>query len=285
MQQKGVNCEADEYPPAAFWQGDKYPKQYIRFAPGTQNGGAGSLFKLTFCGFDGQGNLPVQRSDERYVSDRVVGGLKGRVTHYYARTTRSAVRIDFDNNVVDPDGIMGLRNNPCWPEVLLEDPGLASLTDDPYYVSNRDAQRYAKANYPGLILSDVLGNHVAQLGFRKRDGNSHALDPDSWVFDEGNTTRSITDVELQEELGILRCGSADCHEEMETLGIDTAVVVQPEATGYPQLVPTAVASTTQLTIEVVATPVASASAVSGAGAHGILVQPRATGINALIDSV
>jgi hypothetical protein len=131
----------------------------------------------------------------------------------------------------------------------------------------------------------VLGNHVAQPGFRKRDGNSHALDPDAWVFDEGNTTRSITDVELQEELGILRCGSADCHEEMETLGIDTAVVVQPEATGYPQVVPTAVASTTQLTIEVVATLVASASAVSGAGAHGILVQPRATGINALIDSV
>lgn len=85
MQQRGVNCQADEYPPAAFWQGAVSPKQYIHFAPGSQNGGAGSsLFGLAFCGFDDQGNIPVQRSDERYVSDRVVGGLKRRVTHYYA---------------------------------------------------------------------------------------------------------------------------------------------------------------------------------------------------------
>jgi len=147
---------------------------------------------------------------------------------------------------------MGLQNNPCWPEVLLEDPGFALLTDDPYYAGNRDAQRYAKANSPGLIPSDVLGNNVAQAGFRKRDEDSHALDPDAWVFDEGSTTRRVMDAELQEELGILRCSSADCHEEMEALGINTAVVVQPDATGYPQVVPTAVASTTQLTVEVVA---------------------------------
>ncbi|KFZ22959.1 hypothetical protein V502_02560 [Pseudogymnoascus sp. VKM F-4520 (FW-2644)] len=285
MQQRGVNCQADEYPPAAFWQGALSPKQYIRFAPGLQNGGAGSLFGLTFCGFDAQGNLPVQRSDERYVSDRVVGGLKRRVTHYYARTTRSAVRIDFDNNVVDPDGVMGLQNNPCWPEVLLEDPGFALLTDDPYYAGYRDAQRYGKANYPGLIPADVLGNNVAQAGFRKRDENSHDLDPDAWVVDEGNTTRRVTDAELQEKLSILRCSSADCHEEMEALGIDTAVVAQPEETGYPKVVPTAIASTTHLTVEVVATPVAGASAVSGASAHGILMQPQATGMNALTDGV
>ncbi|KAI9730799.1 MAG: hypothetical protein M1818_008079 [Claussenomyces sp. TS43310] len=283
MQQKDVKCQADEYPPAAFWQGAVAPKQYIRFAPGTQNIGAGSLFGLTFCEFDNQGKLPVQRIDERYVSDRVVGGLKRRVTHYLARTTRSAVRIDFDNNVQDPDGVMGLQDNPCWPEVLLEDPGFALLTDDPYYVGHRDAQRYGKDNYPNLVPLDVLGNNVRKAGYRKRDENSHALDPDAWVFDEGNTTRRVTDAELQENLGILRCSSADCHDEMDGLGIATALVVHTEATEDPQVVPTAVASTTQLTREVVATSVAGASAVSGAGARGILVQPRATGINAVSD--
>ncbi|RDL34409.1 uncharacterized protein BP5553_07537 [Venustampulla echinocandica] len=214
------------------------------------------------------GNLPVYRSDERYVSDRVVGGLKRRVTHYYARTTCSVVRIDFGHNVVDPDGVMGLQNNPCWPEVPLEDPGFALLTDDPYYAGYQDAQRYGKANYPGLIPADVLGNNVAQAGFRKRNEDSHDLDPDAWIVDEGNTTRRVTDAELQEELGI-----------------DTAVAAQPKETGYPKVVPTAIASTTHLTVEVVATPVAGASAVSGASAQGILMQPQATGMNALTDCV
>ncbi len=146
MKDYSVKCQADEYPPAAFWQGAVTPKQYICFAPGRQNGGAGSLFGLGFCGYDNQGNLPVERVNERYVSDRVVGGLKRRVTQYMARTTRRAVRIDFIG-VADPDGVAGLNMNPCWPEILLEDPGFALLTDDRYYAGHRDAQRYGKANY------------------------------------------------------------------------------------------------------------------------------------------
>ncbi|KAI1501196.1 hypothetical protein F5X99DRAFT_409340 [Biscogniauxia marginata] len=246
IQERGVNCQAEEYPPATFWQGALSPK------------------------FDNQGNLPVQR-----VSDRVVGGLKRRVIHYSARTTRSAVRIEFDNDVVDPDGVMGLRVNPCWPGVLLEDPGFALLMDDPYYTRDRDAQRYGKANYPGLTPKDVLGNHVAQPAFRKRDEDAHALDTDAWVFNDGSCTRRATDVELEEVLGILRCSSADCHEEIQALGIDTALVMQPEATASPQ-VQTAIASTTQLAIGVVAAPVGGASA--GSGAHEIFAQPRATGL-------
>ncbi|KAI8946203.1 hypothetical protein F4801DRAFT_593529 [Xylaria longipes] len=219
MKEYDVQCQGDEYPPTAFWQGVMWPKQYIRFSPGRQNGGAGSLFGLSFCGFDTQGNLPVERVNERYVSDRVVGALKRRVTQYKAQTMRRAVRIDFIN-VVDPDGIAGLQVNPCWPEVLLEDPGFALLTDDPYYVRNRDAQRYGKNNYPGLIPQDVLLNHVAKQGYRKRDAKSHGLDPEAWVFDDGNSTRRVTKNELMEDLGIIGCDSADCHEEMQDLGIE-----------------------------------------------------------------
>ena len=86
-------------------------------------------------------------------------------------------------------------------------------------------------------------------------------------------------------MGLRFTSSADCHEEMEALGIDTAVVAQPEETGYPKVVPTAIASTTHLTVEVVATQVAGASAVSGASVQGILMQPQATGMNALTDGV
>lgn len=111
------------------------------------------------------------------------------------------------------------------------------------------------------------------------------MDPDAWVVNEGNTTRRVTDAGLQEELCILRCSSSDCHEEMEALGIYSAVVVQPEQTGYPRVVPTAIASTTQFMVEVVATSMTGTSAVSGASAQGVLIQPRVTGINAPTDGV
>lgn len=82
--------------------------------------------------------------------------------------------------------------NPCWPEVLLEDPSFALLTDDPYYIRDPDAQRYGKNNYPRLIPQDVLLNHRPQPGYRKRDTRSDRLHPEAWVFDDGNGTRHIT---------------------------------------------------------------------------------------------
>ncbi|KAH8160820.1 hypothetical protein CIB48_g7423, partial [Xylaria polymorpha] len=276
MQQYNVQCEADEFPPAAFWQGAERPKQYIRFSPGKQNSGAGSIFHLNFCGHDNQGNLPVERINERYVSDRVVGGLKRRVTQYKAQVTRRAVSIDFIN-VVDPDGVAGLQVNPCWPEVLLEDPGFALLTDDPYYQRHRDVQRYAKANYPGLIPQDVLMGHVAQQGYRKRDEKSHDLDPEAWLLDDGNSTRHATKDELMEDLGILRCDSADCHEEMQELGIESALVVEPQGTAH-RLVPTAVASSTQLALDIKPTTSTAGEASAGSDALGLLGLPRPTGL-------
>lgn len=277
MQKKDVKCEGDEYPPAAFQQGARWPKQYIRFSPGGQNGGAGSLFKLKFCGFDDSGNLPVEKSDLRFTSTRIVGGLERDVSVYFAKTIRSAVEINFDANVVDPDGIAGLYDNLCWPKVLLEDPGFALLTDDPYYrgAGREDARAYV-VNYPEPIPADVLLNNQAQAGYRKRSEKSHGLDPDAWVYDDGNSTRRLTDKELEEEMGILRCSSANCEEEMQALGIETAVVTQPEVTGPPQ-VPTAIPTTTQQPVVAeVTAPMVTPSA--GGGTREMLWQPRATGV-------
>lgn len=278
MQSAGVDCEADEYPPAAFNQGELAPKQYIRFNPGSQNGGAGSsIFRLGFCRFNDQGKLPVGTLNPVHVSDRVVDGLKRAVYHYTAETTRSRVIIDFDADVRDPDGVAGLQVNPCWPENLVEDPGFALLTDDPYYLGHIAEARYGKRNYPGLVPQDVLNaaaaeGHFSQAGFRKRNEDAHDLDPDAWVYNDGNRTRRLTDAELQENLGILRCSLPDCNEEMRALGIETAIVVQPTATG-----PSAqtVASTTQVVAGVFATQTGGASA--GSDLHGVLVQPRVTG--------
>jgi chitinase len=232
MQQKNLRCQADEYPPAAFWQGRKSPKQFIRFAPGGQNGGAGSMFKIEkTCKYLANGQLPISRKNEKYVGDRVIGNLVRQVTQYTAVTTIRKVVIDFDNDVQNLDGDWGLEANPCWPKKLLHDPGFALLLTDPYYAGSRDAQKYAKDNYGGLVPQDVLdtaaNNGYKNLaGFSKRDGK-HALDPDAWVYDEGNSTRPATDEELEEYIGIVRCASADCKEEMETLQVESAMVVQP----------------------------------------------------------
>jgi len=259
------------------------PKQFIRFNPGSQNQGAGSsLFKLTFCRFNSLGQLPEDRLNPHYVSDRIVDGLKRSVFHYTARTTRSEMVLDFDANVVAQDGMAGLIDNPCWPSDVVDDPGFALLTDDPYYAAHRANSIYGKKNYNDFIPKDVLTT-LSQLGFsskagyRKRDEDLHNLDPDAWVFNDGNRTRRLTDAELENNLGILRCSLPDCKEEMRALGIETAIVVQPTATApSAQLAP----STTQLIVEAVATLAdgASTRAAAGGDALGMLVQPRVTGV-------
>ncbi|KAK0100840.1 hypothetical protein ONS95_007287 [Cadophora gregata] len=279
MRSKDADCEADEFPPAAFNQGSLVPQQYIRFNPGSQNAGAGSIFGLRFCQFDASGKLPEDRLNARYVSDRVVGGLKRKVYHYTARTTRSKVVIEFDAAVRDPDGVAGLHDNPCWPENLVEDPGFALLTNDPYYLGHPAEARYGKKNYGGLIPQDVLDSaaaagHASRAGYEKRDDASHNLNPDAWVYNDGNRTRRLTDTELQEKLGILRCRAADCKDEMRALGIETAIVVQATVTAPSQQI--VASTTTQLAASV--TPAwAPALASVGSDIRGLMVQPRATG--------
>lgn len=281
MQSKNVKCEADEYPPAAFWQGARHPKQYIRFAPGRQNGGAGSLFKLGFCDYHAHGLLPVETLDKRYVSDKVEGNIRRRVTEYFARTTRSQVSIAFDDDVQDPDGIAGLRDNLYWPKRLVNDPGFALLIDDPYYARDRNAQGYGRAHYPGPVPPDVRQGKPPKDKYRKRHDEDHELDPDAWVFDDGNTTRPVADDELESVLGIVRCSSADCREEMEALEVESAPVFQPEATGHPgPQLPNVLAASTLVTSRHTRTTASEdglAHAGNDAGTHESFAPPRETG--------
>jgi chitinase len=284
MQSKSARCQADEYPPAAFWQGQTSPKQYIRFAPGSQNGGAGSLFGLSFCDFDDDGDLPQMRTSEVHDGSRVVGGLIRQITKYKAVTVRSQVVITFDAAVSNQGGNWGLSANPCWPSKLVnDDPGFALLTDDSYYQDAGHA--VAKAynhNYAGLIPQDILNSASAEGfsrldGWRKRSLSSHMLDPDAWVVDQGNSTRAATDEELERELGILRCASADCRDEMVAFGIESAVVVVPSSLPYgaSSAAVTAVASTTTVIESVVTSGVMTPSA--GSGVDGLVNQrPRQT---------
>ena len=272
MQKKDVNCQADEYPPAAFWQ-ERSEKQYIRFSPGTQNTGAGSLFHLNFCRYGQDSLLPSERQDLHANGKRVYANIERDVTEYKGVTTRRRVEIDFPG-LVNP-GDWGLHDNPCWPEHLLEDKGFALLTDDPYYVADRAAQRYGKANYPGVIPQDVLDQaradgYASMAGYRKRD-DKHALDPDAYVVNTGNSTRPLTKEELQ-SIGIIRCASADCEAEMGALAIESAPVVQPTQTAI-----------VQATAYVTPTPVGLApdiadTASAGSGSDRFVApQPRATG--------
>jgi chitinase len=266
----------DEYPPAAFWQGNR-AKQYIRFSPGAQNEGAGSLFKLGFCGYGQDNRLPSSRSDLRANGQRVYGNIVRSVTDYREVVTQRRVEIDFPG-LVNP-GDWGLEQNLCWPEHLLYDPGFAVLTDDRYYGGNaqlRAAQGYAKDNYPGKIPQDILdeaarSGYKSMDGYRKRD-DKHALDPAGWVLNDGNSTRSLTKEEL-EELGIIKCDTPECQAEMKALGIESAQVVQPSQA--PMVQATATAITTPLG----GSDRAMATASAGSGIERLLPQqPRATAV-------
>ncbi len=112
---------------------------------------------------------------------------------------------------------------------------------------------------------------MRQEGYRKRDEKSHGLDPEAWVFDDGNSTRRVTKDELVRYLGILRCESADCHEEMQELGIKSAPVSHHPA------VPTTFASRTQSASDVMATDV-SGEASAGSRAAALLATPTQTGL-------
>ncbi|KJY00280.1 hypothetical protein TI39_contig337g00010 [Zymoseptoria brevis] len=146
---------------------------------------------------------------------------------YKGITTRNRLAIDFKDLNAPAD--WGLRENKCWPEHLVEDPGFALLTQDPYYKDYPIASAFA-SNYAQLIPQDVLDEaHLKGFsrtqGFRKRE-DKHLLYPEAWVFNDGSSSRPLTSEELK-DIGILQCKSADCKNEMKDLGIESVAVEWP----------------------------------------------------------
>lgn len=156
----------DEYPAIAFWQNLDYHDQRVRLLPGSENGAAGrNLFGLGFCRYDGQGNPPASTRNARF--DRIVHGPDRDTSVFIAdvTTTLSTVSISFINFPNDPD--WGLTANPCWPSTLVDDPGFALLTGDPWYFDypQRDATKKAYAIPPPLALTQ---NNPPRPGYQKR---------------------------------------------------------------------------------------------------------------------
>lgn len=171
MQQQGLRCDRDEYPPIAFWQGQDIHSQYVRMVPGAQNRAAGAaLFGLNVCNYEvrkGVSYAPVVTRNPRL--DQVVRG-PGRETSIYTAevtTTLATLSIRFNAYPNQPD--FGLTANPCWPSTLVDDPGFALLISDPWYSAHSNAQRRQTArlysNPPPLAFTQ---NNPPRAGYQKR---------------------------------------------------------------------------------------------------------------------
>ncbi|KAI4094078.1 MAG: hypothetical protein L6R37_007315 [Teloschistes peruensis] len=93
----------------------------------------------------------------------------GRATEIWTAevtTTLSTLRIEFPNYPNQPDD--GLTANPCWPSTLINDPGFALLTDDPWYIHN---PQYAQNIhlYPNPPPPAYTQNNPPRPGYQKRD--------------------------------------------------------------------------------------------------------------------
>ncbi|KAL8826184.1 MAG: hypothetical protein Q9191_003962 [Dirinaria sp. TL-2023a] len=211
MQQLNVDCQRDEYPPIGFWQNLDIHEQRIRMNPQNQNGPAGAaLFGLGFCRFDGQGNPPV--STRNPVFDHMIHGPDRDTSVFLAdvTTTLSTVSIRFDRFPNDPD--WGITANPCWPSTLIDDPGFALLTSDPWYLDypqrHQGAAAYAKA--PPAALTQ---NNPPRPGYQKR------------FIDAGEEVLALIAANMTEEAlerlagqGIDICVDEECAGKLKTDG-------------------------------------------------------------------
>ncbi|KAK1978686.1 hypothetical protein LZ30DRAFT_598586 [Colletotrichum cereale] len=223
MQSRGLNCQRDEYPPAAIWQG-RDMRQWIRLVPGAQNGGAGQLFKgvcpakYKLSPEQGRRLAKVNRNCKRVVSSFVV-----------TRTaTTRVMKMRFINmaaaDLLADDGIPA---NPCWPSTLIDDPGFALMTNDPWYNAHPASKRNTRL-YRNAPLANIIAGKTNRPGFNKRDEDD--FDPEDVWVDEGNSTRKATDGELLEGLGFLRCEDGDCDGELRDLGVKSLPLLNPSAT-------------------------------------------------------
>ena len=206
MQQPGLFCQRDEYPPADIWQ-DRRGQQWIRLIPRADTGVAGAaLFGGGICA-----NPPRSHTvSERSVREWQQGN---KVTELWSGTvaiTRSVLALDFANMQALAEN--GVPANPCYPSTLIDDPGFALLWDDKWYDNRPLAGNYfPTASYAPPPLARVTQGKQNKPGyFKKRAIDGSKLDPSEIVFDNGNSTRKATEQELLEELNFVRCKDDDC---------------------------------------------------------------------------
>lgn len=247
--QGGVVCERDEFPPAVIWQG-RDRNVWIRLQPASHNNQAGKMF-MGVCD-DKVETRTVKRLRQRVVCNN------GQVIESWDHTKHPQLQVfslEFSNmpgNIVDA----GITANPCWPKDLVDDPGFALMTNDPWYnrAANRPRKRhtanYGNPDYAGLGYPP--GPAAVKL---KRDLD---FGPEDLYVDEGNSSRLPTEEELRTEFGLVRCQGEDCEPEMKQLGFASLPIIPnsfvwPPKSHEPSMTPEATP-----TITVAATASASA---------------------------
>ncbi|KAK2043721.1 hypothetical protein LZ31DRAFT_566401 [Colletotrichum somersetense] len=206
LQQADLECERDEYPGASVWQA-RDNSVWIRLMPETDNSRAAWLF----------GGCPEHEQErlvgERSITTKVDGCRTYDVWQKILQVMETIIDIQFTRmGNMPPD--FGITANPCWPKTLVDDPGFALLTNDPWYRqgNNRGAFTQFYDDEPG-----------PQFTNGKRS-------PAELVIREGNSTRRPTAEELFEDLDLLRCTDQHCQREMEELGYASLPVIRETAT-------------------------------------------------------
>ena len=270
MQEPGLNCERDEYPPIGFWQDQDIHSQKIRMVPRAENGRAGAaLFGLGFCRYGNDGRPPASTQNAHF--DRLIHG-PDRDTEVYTAdvtTTLSTVKIKFNAYPNDPD--WGITANLCWPSTLTNDPGFALLTDDHWYFDPVNNQRRqangAYARPPPLALTQ---NNPPRPGYQKRFLDLLSMD---LAPHEGNTTQELME-EYLSEFGIHKCRSTNCEkelQEMKNISVDGA---SPKPHSLPRA---SEAEPTAADTNLASTATSTAAMVGGGAQLALGSIPRPTG--------
>ncbi|KAI4693518.1 uncharacterized protein J4E88_001891 [Alternaria novae-zelandiae] len=211
-----LSCQRDEFPPAVIWQA-RDRNVWIRLIPSGQNGDAGHLFSR-ICD-DKVATKTVKSLVEKVKCDN------GKVVEKWDHTEYAQLQIfslEFSNmprDIVD----QGITANPCWPKDLVDDPGFALMTNDPWYdrAANRPRKRHT-ANYGNPDYAG-LGYPPGPPAVKMKRGLGFS--PEDLYVDEGNSSRLPTEEELRTEFGLVRCQGEDCEPEMKQLGFASLPII------------------------------------------------------------
>lgn len=122
LQQSSLVCQRDEYPPADIWQA-RDSNVWIRLLLAADNGGAGSAL---FGGCPEK--MEEEESGRKFLSTETIGCRETNVYEVTRRAVQSVIKIEFTKMGAMPADY-GVRDNPCWPKTLVDDPGFALLTN------------------------------------------------------------------------------------------------------------------------------------------------------------
>lgn len=274
LQSSDLSCQRDEFPPARIWQA-RNKRVWIRLLPGSLNGSAGQLFKGCPESVE---LITLGRGRAETIT---IGCREHVIVTQTVRPVDVVMVLKFDHMPVIRDA--GLTDNPCWPSTLVDDPGFALNANDPWYQEspNRGKRMYKKFySYPPE--AQFTQGKVNQPGWGKRDAMVGLVDPEDVYVDEGNSSRHITEEELLEDFGMLKC-AGDCSSEMAELGIASLPVTQIAPSPTPehveaQTTPASASGAASMTLsKVVSVVVSTATAAVGAMITEIAAHAAAEG--------